>query len=305
MAGFEFSRRVLARALPLLAPLLLAGALVAEEKLPRSGLKEPVHRVAARIEGVQEAAAPEHPLDPALRLANDALHQIQTHIRDYTCTLVKRERVGTELGEHQYMFLKVRNRKVENGQVVVPLSAYMYFLKPKGLEGREVNWVEGRNGNKITAHEGSNYIGGRIIGNITVDLDPDSQLAMRGQRYPIYKIGVENLVSELIVKGERDRKHGPCEVTFRKGAKINDRVCTCLQVVHPEQKEPFEFNIARIFIDDELNIPVRYEAHAWPSKEGGKPELLEEYTYLNVKINVGLTDADFDPANPAYNFNRK
>jgi hypothetical protein len=29
---------------------------------------------------------------------------------------------------------------------------------------------------------------------------------------------------------------------------------------------------------------------------------MEEYTYMNVKVNNGFTDADFDPANTAYKF---
>jgi len=30
--------------------------------------------------------------------------------------------------------------------------------------------------------------------------------------------------------------------------------------------------------------------------------LLEEYTYTDVKINNGFTDADFDENNPSYHF---
>src|SRR5262249_44210601 len=144
----------------------------------------------------------------------------------------------------QYAFLKVRNRKEENGQVVTPLSVYMYFLKPRSIEGREVIWVEGRNGSKLTAHEG-----GPLLGRITVDLDPTSTLAMRGQRYPITDIGIENLVTKLIEKGERDKQLGPCGVQFVKGAKINGRECTCLQVEHAQPNGTYDFNIARIFID--------------------------------------------------------
>jgi hypothetical protein len=29
---------------------------------------------------------------------------------------------------------------------------------------------------------------------------------------------------------------------------------------------------------------------------------LEEYTYLNLKLNAGLVDADFDHTNPNYKF---
>ena len=50
------------------------------------------------------------------------------------------------------------------------------------------------------------------------------------------------------------------------------------------------------------NFPVRYIAYGWPAKgEKGDP-ILEEFNYTNIELNVGLTDLDFDPANPNYKF---
>ena len=51
-----------------------------------------------------------------------------------------------------------------------------------------------------------------------------------------------------------------------------------------------------------MNFPIRYEAYDWPKVAGGPPELIEAYTYVNMRLNVGLTDADFDIHNPAYRF---
>jgi hypothetical protein len=50
-----------------------------------------------------------------------------------------------------------------------------------------------------------------------------------------------------------------------------------------------------------LNLPVRYEAYDFPVHAQSPPQLIEEYTYVDMKVNVGLNDSDFDPANPAYN----
>ena len=63
--------------------------------------------------------------------------------------------------------------------------------------------------------------------------------------------------------------------------------------------------LAQIFIDDELQVPVRYAAWGWPSSPGGEMPLLEEYTYLKIALNQGLTDRDFDHENPDYNFVRR
>ena len=74
-----------------------------------------------------------------------------------------------------------------------------------------------------------------------------------------------------------------------------------IQVIHKEERAPFEFHKAQVFIDDELNVPVRYVAYDWP-RGGQEPELQEEYTYINIKLNVGLKDIDFSPENPAYKY---
>jgi hypothetical protein len=203
-------------------------------------------------------------------MATDALAQIRRY-DDYTATMIKRERLKGELGGYEFMFAKIRNRKLEGDKLVVPLSVYLQFLKPDDIKGREVVWVEGQNGNKLRAHEGG-FLGSKLP---SVWLDPDGALAMRGNLHPIYDIGIENLVIKLIEKGKTVRALGPqnCEVTFTKGAKVKasktvERVCTVLNVRHPEEREPYEFYLAQIFIDDELQVPIRYVAYHWPKAPG-------------------------------------
>ncbi len=239
---------------------------------------------------LQAAGANEHPLMPALRWAREGLPAIE-RIQDYTATVIKRERIGSRLGDDQYMAIKVRQK---------PFSVYSIFLAPAAEKGKECLYVEGANNGKMWAHgTGLQY---KMFG--TVALDPDGDIAMKGQRYPLTQIGILNLTKRLGEVAAEDVKYGECEVKYFKGAKINDRVCTCIQVVHPVPRKNFLFNVARIFVDDQLNIPIRYEAYDWPKTQGGQPELIEMYTYLNLKLNVGLTDADFDRFNPAYHLSK-
>ena len=244
---------------------------------------------------VGEATQPPHPLDKAVSIAEAGLENIQANVFDYTALMVKRERVKGTLGDVEYMRIKVRNeRQTENG--FVPFAIYMSFLKPKAVKGREVIWVRGQNENKLSAHETG------MIGFKTFHLDPDGMLAMRGNRYPIYEAGIENLVVRLIEKATRDRAAGDCQVQYLEGAKINNRSCSMIEVVHNERRAPYEFHKAQVFIDDEMNLPVRYASYDWPSTPGGKPILMEEYTYVDIVTNVGLTDRDFDIRNPEYNY---
>jgi len=262
-------------------------------------LNEPVYRV-SKNQPVQPAPQAPHSLDPAIAIAHQGLAIVQENIQDYTAKLIKRERIEETLGEHEYMFIKVRNRKLDNGNIAVPFSVYVAFLKPVAVKGREVVFVENKNQGKFFVHEGGMK---RMLG--THSLEPTGWLAMQGQRYPLTDIGIENLVSKLIDRGERDKRHGECSVQFLEGAKVNNRPCTVVQVEHPEKVGPYDFHIAQVFLDNEYRIPVRYAAYTWPKAPGQPPEVLEEYTYQDIKFNVGLTDADFDPNNPEYGFHKK
>jgi hypothetical protein len=258
--------------------------------------QQPAFQIAGRVESPAQAPAPqlgptqanEHPLMPALRWAYEGMGNLEK-IQDYSATVAKRERVDGKLNDYDHMFVKVRHK---------PFSVYMYFLAPAKIKGQEVIFVEGTNNGNMWAH--TIGIKDKMFG--TVSIKPDGPIAMSGQRYPLTELGILNLTRRLVQVAEQDIKYGECEVKFFKGAKINDRVCTCIQVVHPVPRRNFIFNLARIFVDDELNIPIRYESYEWPKEPGGAPELIEEYTYINLKLNNGFSDADFDVKNPNYHF---
>ncbi len=262
---------------------------------PKAGERPPV-RVAeaaslpsgAAGTSILEPIPGEHPLGPAIRWAKQGMEYLNK-VEDYQCTMVKRERIDGELGEHEYMFVKVRHK---------PFSVYTYFLAPGRVKGREALYVEGKNNGKMHAH--GNGVQHRLFG--TVSLQPTAPLAMSGNRYPITEMGIRRLTERLIEIGSDDMQFGECDVNWIQGAKINNRACTCIQVTHPIPRKNFKFNLARIYVDDELQLPTRYEAYDWPRDQGGQPLLTEEYTFLNVKVNNHFTDEDFDTNNPNYAF---
>jgi hypothetical protein len=248
---------------------------------------------ASRASGAEQApaAAPpgEHPIDAALEIARRVQKHIADDIKDYTCVFIKEERVNGDLIGPQYIDAKFRQK---------PQSAYFKFLKPDDVKGREVVYVAGENGGKLSAREGSGVK--RLFG--MVQLEPTSALAMAGQRYPINNSGIAFLTKRLIEVAEQDRKYGEIEVHFYKDAKVGDRSCLLIEVIHPVPRRVFLFHRAVIYIDDELQVPIHYKAYLWPKKPGDDPPLDESYTYANLKLNVGLTDADFDSKNPKYGF---
>ncbi len=240
-----------------------------------------------------------HPLDPALAIAQSSYDHVCSNVNDYTALFVKRCRVGGEMPPLQYAKLKIRTRKVnqDDGSLVTPLSVYLDFLKPSSVQGREVIWVENANDGNLVVHQGG------FASFLTTRLDPEGMLAMRGQRYSIKQIGIENLLRQIIQTGQSDRRFGECEVAIRDDVKFGPSNCTVLEITHPVKREHFRFHLARVYFDKELNVPIRYQAWTWPETPGGAPVLDEEYNYFKIQVNVGLSDSDFDETNPEYRFN--
>lgn len=224
----------------------------------------------------------EHPLMPAMRVAQEGLVRIDTTIADYSAMLIKEERISGELMPKEVAFIKVRHQ---------PFAVYMFFLQPH--KGRECLYNAGPNNTKglLVARDCGFK---KRLGKF--ELDPDGRLAMNGQKYPIYKLGVRNLVTELIDVATNDTQFGECEVQTKQSV-INGRPATLIEVVHPIPRQNFRFYKAELFIDNELKLPIRYASYLWPEQPGGEPPLEEAYTYVNIKLNNGFTDADFDKEN--------
>ena len=77
---------------------------------------------------------------------------------------------------------------------------------------------------------------------------------------------------------------------------MDGQICTRIRVIHPKPDENLSFHIANVYVDDELRVPIRVEGYGWPNDEDEAPPLLEEYTFTRLWLNVGLTDADFQPS---------
>ncbi len=242
-----------------------------------------------------------HPLQPVLELAERGLKELRDNIHDYTCTVIRRERIGGNLRPYEFMAAKVREPRVDKeGVVTTPQSVYVKFLKPEGVAGREALFVRGRDNNKMLVRRG-----GTRMAYMTTFLDPEAPIAMEVNRYPITEIGFAKLVERLLEVCREDMKYDEVEVRYFEGAKIGDRVCTRISVEHPHERDHFRYHRAVIFLDDERQLPLGYASYTWPQSPGGAPLLIEEYIYTDVKVNIGLTDADFDADNPEYGFVRR
>ncbi|MBT7729711.1 MAG: DUF1571 domain-containing protein [Planctomycetaceae bacterium] len=238
-----------------------------------------------------------HPLEPAMQLAGESYVFLRDQVSDYSCSIVKQERIDGRLKPMEFISAKVRHQRVVNSRQSQRASIYLRFLGPEDMVDREVLWVEGTNGGKMVVRRG-----GTRFQYLTLELDPAGDAALQYSRYPTSESGMINMVRKLIDVGTADMQYGECEVQIFEDVKVDNRPCKCVQVVHPQRRSVFLFNIVRIFIDDEVPIPVRYEAYDWPASDSDPPPLIEEYTFRNIRLNVGFSDSEFQRSYSEYKF---
>jgi len=111
------------------------------------------------------------------------LNQMQSsyaQVEDYAAVFHKQERVEGKLLPEETILLKFQK----------PLKVYMKWIKDPHRD-REALYVEGKDDNKMIAHEGG------ILGFTTLPLDPGGSIAMRGNRHPITDVGFGHLIDGL------------------------------------------------------------------------------------------------------------
>ena len=232
-----------------------------------------------------EKIDPAHPLVPVLKIAYQSRH-VLANVQDYSGVFIKREVINGTLVTHQ-MEIKIREE---------PFSVYMKFLN-QPYTGREVLFVAGANQNRLMVHEtGLKSIAG------TLSLAPTDQLAMAENRHPITQVGMSQMLEGVIKQWENEGLYGEIEVKYYPEAKLGEHPCRVLESSHPIRRRQFPFHLTRLYLDGKTLLPVRVEQIDWPARAGEKPIAVETYMYSNVRTNIGLTNADFDRRNPAYQF---
>jgi hypothetical protein len=145
-----------------------------------------------------------HPIMPMLQMAREASQRINRDLLDYTCTLIKHERVDGELLPAETIYAKVRHLSQSSRAAissVQPFSVYLRFDSPRHLCGREILYHHTGNDDPLLVRNG-----GQRLAFITLQLAPDCPLAMRGNRYPITQFGIQRLVERMLLLGEQELK---------------------------------------------------------------------------------------------------
>lgn len=235
----------------------------------------------------QQQQPAEHPLAPAIRMARDSLHRLDA-VKDYDATFTKREWVGQQFVA-QRMYMKLREQ---------PFSVYLKFGEPN--EGREILFVQGKNQNQLLAREASGLAS--LIG--TVSLSMNDPKVKAENRHPISDMGMRRMIELLIEQWEKESRYGEIDVKYYPNARIGEMSCEAIEAIHPVPRKEFPYHVARVYFDKETRYPIRVENFGFPRRPNEPPPLIEEYTFSNIRVNRGFTDADFDRRNQNYSFGR-
>lgn len=240
---------------------------------------------ASKAHAQEEAAAQEHPLIPAIQMARQSYEVVQ-QLKDYEATVVKRELINGRL-----ISQRMRMKMKEN-----PFSIYLFYEEPH--PGRQVLFVMGQNDNQLLVREAAGVAS--LVG--TVPLAVDSPQVMAENRHVITDMGMRRLLELLITQWDLESKYGECDVKFYPGAKMGNAECEVIESSHPRPRKQFPYHMTRVFFEKKSRLPIRIENYGFPMQPNQPAPLVEEYTYINVRTNIGLTPADFDRRNPNYSF---
>jgi hypothetical protein len=257
----------------LLSLVIFAGADPAAPPPPAApAAPQPTTLAAASVAAV-------HPLDEPLRLLTRARDSF-AGVQDYSCTLIKRELLNGQMSPDNVIAMKVRHE---------PFSVYLRWLEPKAMVGQEACFVAGKHEGKMRVKSAG------LLGAVGfISLDPRDERARKTSRHTITEAGIGNLLKRYQASWDAERQMNLTQVRIAE-YEFNKRRCTRVETLRPTNPNgKFAYHRSVVYFDRESNLPIRVECYDWPRRPGEAGELVEVYSYLNLKLNVGLTDDVFN-----------
>jgi len=238
----------------------------------------------AAASGQQDGPVPqgssESPLDLPLRIISQARASYD-RVDDYTCLFVKREKLRNQLQPENLIAMRVRTR---------PFSVNLQWLKPTDLAGQEAAYVAGRNGGQMRVRSAG------LLGSVGfVSLDTKDPRVLENSRHSITEAGIGNLIQRFSDSWTMERSVNKTRVSVAE-YDYNKRHCYRVETVHPDNSDRlFLFYRSVVYFDRENNLPIRVENYDWPRKQNDQArDLVESYSYADLKLNVGLKDLVFN-----------
>jgi hypothetical protein len=222
--------------------------------------------------------------DPAvgelLRLLDLADKQY-AQIHDYTALMISRERVKDVLQDQERILLKFQRA----------FKVYMRWMEGPS-KGREGLYVSGAYDEKFLIYEPRGLQ--RLF---TAALVPTDARVMEKSRHPVTDVGIGRLLEIVGDNTRRASRNGVLRVVDRGVGEVAGRRVRQIEGILPRDPQAgyYAYRVQLSF-DDEHRIPIRVVVFDWSD------QLVEDYTYSDLRLNPGLSVLDFDPSNKEYGF---
>ncbi len=227
-------------------------------------------------------AAPNELCSQDIHSLVESMVEAYARVHDYTTIFFRRGLNEEELCPKETILLKFRK----------PFSIYMKWIEePK--KDREILYVEGWN-------EGMCRISMGSFPDFTFNLDPESgHIKNDSFGHTVLEAGIGHLVETLAknLRKSMERPQDACKVLDLGISEVHGEKVRCLEGIYPEA-QPGKYYAPKIILC--LSVATSLPVQARVYNQFG--EMTEEFGFKNTKINVGLTDKDFNPENPDYDF---
>lgn len=197
-------------------------------------------------------------------------------LADYTCVLSSKELVDGKLKQQDGMRLMFRK----------PASYRMKWSN----DWVEIFYVQGLNDNKMVVH------GGMLLGYLRVKVPLSA--ALKYSRHTLVEADIGHTL-DLVEKNYQRAAVDKDALIVPDGKEtLNGQPTLRFRAVFPPDKGYYG-HIVRVNLHEENGLPLKIEVHGWQN------ELLEQYEFSNLKLNTGLTAADFGGESTASTSNGK
>ena len=175
-----------------------------------------------------------------------------------------------------------------------PEALYIHWVGEFST-GREVLWSP-------ALRDGNIYVNtSPLVPNLSIS--PTGSLATRDSRHPVWMAEIPRIASLVQAGDDYLNSHPELTATY-EDLGVQDVFGTrshCYSATLPYEAAPDELYapMIRLCLSAATGLPSRFTA--WADEDGARRQV-EDYVFQAVKINVGLSDADFDADNPAYRF---
>jgi hypothetical protein len=235
---------------------------------------EPVKPVAA-------GATPEtaKPADPLSAMLSDA-RAAYAKTRDYSGTFTRQERINGTLSAEQVGEMKMR---------VNPFGVYVRFVRPDAATGMEVAFSAAKRDGMVR------YRPAGVAGRKGFQkLDVNSSKFLAANRHPVTSWGMGPIIELIATSTAREKTlNNPVEV-FTSDYQFANRNVTKYEI-HTRRAHALRYAAKMVvYVDKETKLPVRFEAYDDPKAGATTGELLEAYSFTDLKFNSGIGENTFD-----------